>query len=58
MSEPVWRVDLPDEAATRALAVELAGMVGAGDLVTLERRSGLGQDHVRPRHDPPPDRRS
>ncbi|WP_296711749.1 tRNA (adenosine(37)-N6)-threonylcarbamoyltransferase complex ATPase subunit type 1 TsaE [Rhodoblastus sp.] len=43
MNEPVWRVDLPDEAATRALAVELGGMVGAGDLVTLSGDLGSGK---------------
>jgi N-acetylmuramate 1-kinase len=43
MSEPVWRVELPDEAATRALAQELAGMVGAGDLVTLGGDLGAGK---------------
>ena len=43
MNEPVWRVDLPDEAATRVLAVEIAGMVGAGDLVTLRGDLGAGK---------------
>jgi N-acetylmuramate 1-kinase len=43
MNEPVWRVELPDEAATRALAQELSGMVGAGDLVTLSGDLGAGK---------------
>src|SRR5574337_1019976 len=43
MSEPVWRVDLPDEASTRALAQEIGGMVGAGDLITLSGDLGAGK---------------
>ena len=31
MSEPIWRVELPDEAATRALAQELTDLVHGVD---------------------------
>ncbi len=40
---PVWRAELPDEAATRALAQEIAGLVGADDLVTLSGELGAGK---------------
>jgi len=40
---PVWRTDLPDEAATQALAQEVASIVGADDLVTLTGDLGAGK---------------
>ncbi|MDB5568923.1 MAG: tRNA ((37)-N6)-threonylcarbamoyltransferase complex ATPase subunit type 1 TsaE [Hyphomicrobiales bacterium] len=38
-----WRLDLPDEAATAALADELASFVAAGDLITLSGDLGAGK---------------
>ncbi len=38
-----WTVPLPDEAATQALAAEIAACVGAGDLVTLTGDLGAGK---------------
>ena len=40
---PVWRAELPDEAATTALAQEVAALVGADDLVTLSGELGAGK---------------
>ena len=40
---PVWRSELPDEDATQALAREIAGLVGADDLVTLSGELGAGK---------------
>ena len=40
---PVWRVDLTDEAATRALARDVSTLVGADDLVTLTGELGAGK---------------
>ncbi len=40
---PVWRSELPDEAATQALAREVAALVGADDLVTLSGELGAGK---------------
>lgn len=38
-----WRIELADEAATAALAVEVAGFVKAGDLLTLSGDLGAGK---------------
>ena len=38
-----WRIELVDERATRALAADIAAMVGAGDLVTLSGDLGAGK---------------
>ena len=40
---PVWRAELPDEPATQALARDIAGLVGADDLVTLTGDLGAGK---------------
>ncbi len=41
--ESIWRLDLPNEAATDALAAEIAHLVGADDLVTLSGDLGAGK---------------
>lgn len=40
---PVWRAELQDEVATQALARDVAGLVGADDLVTLSGELGAGK---------------
>ncbi len=40
---PIWRAELPDEAATHGLAREIASFVGADDLVTLSGELGAGK---------------
>ena len=40
---PVWRAELPTEAATQGLAREVAALVGADDLVTLSGELGAGK---------------
>jgi len=39
----VWRIEAADEAATRDVAAQVAGLVGAGDLVTLSGDLGAGK---------------
>ena len=39
----VWTVDLEDELATQALALQIASLVGADDLVTLSGDLGAGK---------------
>jgi tRNA threonylcarbamoyl adenosine modification protein YjeE len=43
MSDPVWRIDLEDETATRSLAAEIAELVGPNDLLTLSGDLGAGK---------------
>ncbi|MGL4322918.1 MAG: tRNA (adenosine(37)-N6)-threonylcarbamoyltransferase complex ATPase subunit type 1 TsaE [Beijerinckiaceae bacterium] len=38
-----WRIALPDESATAAMAEDIASMVGAGDLLTLSGDLGAGK---------------
>ena len=38
-----WRVPLPNEGATRALAGQITALVGAGDLLTLSGELGSGK---------------
>jgi tRNA threonylcarbamoyl adenosine modification protein YjeE len=38
-----WRMTLPDESATRALAIELSDWIGADDLLTLSGDLGSGK---------------
>lgn len=42
-AQPAWRVTLADERATQGLANELAGIVAAGDLLTLSGDLGAGK---------------
>jgi hypothetical protein len=43
MQVAVWRIALPDEAATATLAIELGHWLKAGDLVTLSGGLGAGK---------------
>ncbi|RFB79019.1 tRNA (adenosine(37)-N6)-threonylcarbamoyltransferase complex ATPase subunit type 1 TsaE [Methylovirgula sp. 4M-Z18] len=41
--QSIWRIDLPNEPATEALAFEVAQLVGADDLITLSGDLGAGK---------------
>jgi tRNA threonylcarbamoyl adenosine modification protein YjeE len=41
--DPIWRIDLPDEQATFALAAQLVEWLKPGDLVTLSGDLGAGK---------------
>ncbi len=41
--QSIWRIDLPNEVATQALALEVAEFVGADDLITLSGDLGAGK---------------
>ena len=44
LAEPlVWRIETADESGTREAAEQVAGLVGAGDLVTLTGDLGAGK---------------
>ncbi len=42
-TDPIWRVELNDEAATIALAHEIAGWISPGDLIALSGDIGAGK---------------
>ncbi|MGO8800157.1 MAG: tRNA (adenosine(37)-N6)-threonylcarbamoyltransferase complex ATPase subunit type 1 TsaE [Roseiarcus sp.] len=42
-ADAVWRIDLPDEAATAALAARIAGWVGRGDIIALSGDLGAAK---------------